>query len=142
VQNGQRHWTGHSRTPQPALATLAQSTVFLLAWRALLAYCTFLVDIRQRAGDATDAPAALYVRFTSENRARLLAGVYYLVRALREVTHSLSGDRASGIGGGALLEQRAEELISGTLNACMPHMPGATVTHVFRALEALVLVEL
>jgi hypothetical protein len=116
VQKGQRHWTGHSRTPQPALATLAQSTVFFLAWRALLAYCTFLaVDTRQRAGDATDAPATLYVLFTSEIRARLLAGVYYLARALREVTHSLSGDRASGIGGGALLEQRAKELIGGTV---------------------------
>jgi hypothetical protein len=114
--------------PQPALATLAQSTALLLAWRALLAYHTFLVDIRQRAGDAADAPATLYIRLRSEIRARLLAGVY-LTRALREVTYSLSGDRASGIGGGALLEQRSEELIGGALNAYMAgtnsHTPGA-----------------
>ena len=114
--------------PQPALATLAQSTVFVLAWRALIAYRTFLADIRQRAGDATDGPPALYVRSTSDIRARLLAGVY-LARALGEVMRRLAGDRASGIGGGALLAQQAEELTGGALNAYMPRAnsraPGA-----------------
>ena len=58
------------------------------------------MDIRQRADDATDASAAaaaLYVRLTSEIRARLLVGAY-LARALRNVTHSLSGDWAPGLG--------------------------------------------
>ncbi len=38
--------------PQPALATLAHSTAFLLAWRALVAYRAFLADICQCAKNA------------------------------------------------------------------------------------------
>jgi hypothetical protein len=105
--------------PQPALATLAQSTVFLLAWRALVAYRTFLADIRQRATDATNSLNALYIQLTSDIRARLLAGVY-LVRALDDVLHKLSGDPASGIGGGGLLAQQAEKLVGGALSVYIP----------------------
>jgi len=114
--------------PQPALATLAQSTVFLIAWRALVAYHTFLADIHQRATNAANALNGLYIQLTSEIRARLLAGVY-LVRALRGVLHSLSGDPASGIGGGGLLAQRADELVGGALSVYIPgakpRVPGA-----------------
>jgi hypothetical protein len=105
--------------PQPALATLAHSTIFLLAWRALVAYRTFLADICKRAATAADALNALYIQLTSEIHARLLAGVY-LVGALRNVLHNLSGDPASGTSGGALLTQQAEQLVGGALNAYMP----------------------
>jgi hypothetical protein len=106
----------HSQT---ALATLAQSTVLLLAWRALVTYRAFLADIRRRATTAADAPPVLSIRFVPELRSRLSAGVY-LALALRDVLHGLTGDPGSGIGGGALLAQRSEELLSGSLQAYMP----------------------
>jgi len=106
--------------PQPALATLAISTVFLLAWRALVAYRTFLADIRQCAEEAEKAALAEQDRLTSEICDRLPAGVY-LVRAMRDALCRLAGDPASGIGGGALVAQRAEELASGAMST---HMSG------------------
>ncbi|KAI0287306.1 hypothetical protein BC826DRAFT_972305 [Russula brevipes] len=105
--------------PQPALATLAQSTVLLLTWRALVTYRAFLADIRHRATTATNAPAVLSNHFKSELRSRLSAGVY-LALALRDVLHGLSGDPVPGIDGGALLALRSEELLNGSLQAYMP----------------------
>ena len=108
----------------PPLPTLVQSTTFLLAWRALVAYRTFLADIHQCADNA--ASAVLSMRSTSEICTRLLAGAY-LVRALRSVLHSLSGDWASGISSGTLLAQWVEELINGALNAYIIANPCALV---------------
>jgi hypothetical protein len=112
--------------PQPALATLAQSTAFLLAWRALVAYRTFLADIHERAATA---PAVPFARLTPEISSRLIKSVY-LVQALRIVVDGLSGDPASGIGGGAPLAQRMGKLIDGDLNAYMhsadPRTPGTS----------------
>jgi hypothetical protein len=97
--------------PQPALATLAHSTAFFIAWRALVAYRTFLADILQCASAEQD-------RLTSEICDRLPAGVY-LARAMRDALCGLTGDPASGISGGALLAQRAEELARGALSTHM-----------------------
>jgi len=105
--------------PQPALATLARSTVFLLAWRALVAYRTFLADIHECARKAENATLAERYRLTSEICDRLPAGKY-LVGAMRNAVRGLTGDPASGIGGGALLAQRAEELAGGALSVYMP----------------------
>jgi len=106
----------------PALATLALSTTLLLARRALIAYRAFLVSIHQRAAPAATGPASLFPRFPSEIRTRLSEGAY-LARALGNVLHGLAGDPASGIGGGALLAQRARELLGGALHAAS-HAPG------------------
>jgi len=106
--------------PQPALATLAHSTAFLIAWRALVAYRTFLADIHQCAEKAQNAVTAEQDRLTSEIRDRLRAGVH-LIRAMRDALCGLTRDPASGISGGALLVQRAEELASGALST---HMSG------------------
>ncbi|KAH9954336.1 hypothetical protein BC827DRAFT_967382 [Russula dissimulans] len=106
----------------PALATLALSTALLLARRALIAYRTFVVNIYQRAASAATGPASLFPRFPPEIRARLSEGAY-LARALGNVLHGLAGDPASGIGGGALLAQRARELLDGALHAAS-HAPG------------------
>ena len=101
--------------PQPALATLAHSTAFLLAWRALVAYRTFLADIHQSAEKAEKAALAEQDRLTSEIWDHLPAGVY-LARAMRDSLRGLTGDRASGTSGGALLAQRAEELAAGAMS--------------------------
>jgi hypothetical protein len=107
--------------PQPALANLAHSTLFLLAWRALVSYRAFLADIHQCAEKAERAAtAAEQDRLTSEICDRLPAGVY-LVRAMRDAMRGLTGDPASGIGGGAVLAQRAEDLAGGALST---HMTG------------------
>ena len=101
--------------PQPALATLAHSTVFFIAWRALVAYRTFLADIHQCAENIEKVARAGQDRLTAEICSRLPAGVY-LARAMFEALRGLTGDPASGICGGALLAQRAEELASGALS--------------------------
>lgn len=105
---------------QPALATLANSTAFFLAWRALIAYRTFLADIHHCAERAENAAPAEQDRLMSEIYDRLPAGVY-LGRAMRTALRGLTGDPASGISGGAFLAQRAEELASGALST---HMSG------------------
>ncbi|KAI9454698.1 hypothetical protein F5148DRAFT_1228629 [Russula earlei] len=107
--------------PNSALAALALSVVLLLARRALIAYRAFLEDMHKRAATAASAPAMLYPSLASDVYARLSAGVY-LARALGDVMHGLSGDPDSGIGGGAPLAQRAEELLGGALR---PYIPGA-----------------
>ena len=106
--------------PQQALATLAHSTAFLIAWRALVAYRTFLADIRQCAEYAQNAAPAEQGRLMFEICDRLPAGVY-LMRAMRDALCGLTGDPASGISGGALLVQRAEQLAGGDLST---HMSG------------------
>ena len=113
--------------PQPTLATLAQSTVFLLAWRALVTYRTFLAFVHECA---TNTPAVPYARLPSEMYDRLLEGSY-LAKALRVVLHGISGDPADGTSGGALLAGPTDELIDrGALDAYMlradPHNPGTT----------------
>jgi hypothetical protein len=105
--------------PQPALATLAHSTAFPLAWRALVAYRAFLADICQCAKNAQKAAPAEQYRLRSDICDRLPAGVY-LVRAMCDALCGLTGDPAAGIGGGALLAQWAEELASGALSVYMP----------------------
>ena len=106
--------------PQQALATLAHSTAFLVAWRALVAYRTFLADIRQCAEYAQNGSTAEQSRLTFQICDRLPAGVY-LIRAMRDALCGLTRDPASGISGGALLVQRAEDLASGALSI---HMSG------------------
>lgn len=106
--------------PQPAIATLAHSTLFLLAWRALVAYRTFLADIHECAEKAEGPATAEQDRLTSGICYRLPEGVY-LVMAMRDAMRGLTGDPASGIGGGAVLAQRAEELAGGALST---HMSG------------------
>ena len=118
--------------PQPALATLAHSTAFLLAWRALVAYRTFLADIRQCAERAEKAAPAEQDRLTSEICDRLPAGAY-LIRAMHYALRGLTGDPASGIGGGAVLAQRAEELAGGALST---HMSGVNLRAPALALAA------
>lgn len=118
--------------PQPALATLAHGTAFLLAWRALVAYRTFLADIRQCAEKAEKAAPAEQDRLTSEICDRLPAGAY-LVRAMHYALRGLTGDPASGIGGGAVLAQRAEELAGGALST---HMSGINLRAPALALAA------
>lgn len=112
--------------PQPTLATLAKSTVFLLAWRALVTYRTFLAFVHERA---TTTPAVPYARLPSEMYDRLLEGSY-LAQALRLVLRRLSGDPADGTSGGALLVQPTDELIDGALDAYMrradPRTPGTS----------------
>ena len=108
---------------EPALATLAHSTAFLLAWRALVAYRTFLAAIRQCAEKAEKTTTAEHNQLMSEIRDRLPAGVY-LVRAMRDSMSGLTGDPASGIGGGAVLAQRAGELADGALST---HMSGVNL---------------
>jgi hypothetical protein len=106
--------------PQPALATLAHSTAFLLAWRALVIYRTFLADIHQSAEKVERAALAEQDRLTSEIWDCLPAGVY-LARAMRDSLRGLTGDPASGISGGALLAQRAEDLAGGAMST---HLSG------------------
>jgi hypothetical protein len=125
--------------PQPALATLAHSTLFLLAWRALVAYRTFLADIRQCAESAEGAAIAEQERLTSEICYRLPEAVY-LVKAMRDAMRGLTGDPASGIGGGAVLAQRSEELAGGALSTHMsgvnsraPALATATQTDMIKA---------
>ena len=104
------------------LSALAQGTILLLAWRALVTYRTFLADIYQRATMAANAPPVLYARFASELRSRLSEGVY-LALVLRDVLHGLAGEPASGVAPGAPVAQRAEELLLG--GALHAYMPGA-----------------
>jgi hypothetical protein len=99
--------------------TLAHSTAFLLAWRALVTYRAFLADISQCAKNAQRAAPAEQYRLKSDICDRLPAGVY-LVRAMRNALRGLTGDPAADIGGGVLLAQRAEELASGALSVYMP----------------------
>jgi hypothetical protein len=79
---------------------------------ALVAYRTFLADIRQRADKAEKAAPVEQDRLTSEICDCLAAGAY-LVRAMHYTLLGLTGDPASGIGGGAVLAQRAKELAGG-----------------------------
>jgi hypothetical protein len=110
----------------PMLSALAQGTILLLAWRALVTYRTFLADIHQRATMAANAPPVLQDRFASELRSRLSAGAY-LALVLRDVLHGLAGEPASGVAPGAPLAQRCEELLGGALHAYMPGAAGPGV---------------
>jgi hypothetical protein len=91
--------------PDPDLAMLAQGTALLLAWRALVAYRTFLDDIAERAATAATGP----LRATGELRSRESAGEY-LLRVLREVLHGLVGGAA-----GSTLADVGQTLLGGNL---------------------------
>jgi len=108
------------------LSAIAEGTILLLAWRALVTYRVFLADIYQRATMAANAPPVLYARIASELRSRLSAGMY-LALALRDVLHGLAGEPASGVAAGAPLAQRGEELLGGALHAYMPGAAGLGV---------------
>ncbi|KAH8977462.1 hypothetical protein EDB86DRAFT_1194745 [Lactarius hatsudake] len=95
----------------PDLGTLAQSTALLLAWRALVAYRSFLDDIAQRAANAAAAPPMARARAAVELRTRKSAGEY-LLRVLREVLHGLAGGTA-----GSTLADAGQELLGGNLYA-------------------------
>ncbi|KAH8983869.1 hypothetical protein EDB92DRAFT_1951269 [Lactarius akahatsu] len=96
----------------PDLGVLAQSTALLLAWRALVAYRSFLDDIAQRAANAAAAPAMARMRAAVEElRSRKSAGEY-LLRVLREVLHGLAGGTA-----GSMLADAGQELLGGNLYA-------------------------
>ena len=107
--------------PDPALAMLAQSTALLLAWRALVAYRTFLDDTAQRAATAATAPVMSRLRTIGELRSRKSAGEY-LLRVLREVLHGLVGGTAGGAAGSTLADV-GQELLRGTLFAHSVHGP-------------------
>jgi hypothetical protein len=106
----------------PTLSAIAESTILLLAWRALVTYRTFLADLHQRATMAASAPLILHTRISSELRSRLSAGLY-LALVLHDVLHGIAGDPASGVAPGALLAQRCDELLAG--GSLRAHMPGA-----------------
>ncbi|KAI0295902.1 hypothetical protein B0F90DRAFT_1927374 [Multifurca ochricompacta] len=91
--------------PDPALATLAQGTALLLAWRALVAYRSFLKDLRHYA----------IVGSAPETRSRLSAGAY-LVLALRDILRSLSGG-GSDDNPGTPLAEAGERLLNGAVHA-------------------------
>ncbi|KAH9038139.1 hypothetical protein EDB84DRAFT_1577455 [Lactarius hengduanensis] len=95
----------------PDLGALAQSTALLLAWRALVAYRSFLDDIAQRAANAAAAPPMARARAAVELRTRKSAGEY-LLRVLREVLHGLAGGTA-----GSALADAGQELLGGNLYA-------------------------
>ena len=98
--------------PDRALAVLAHSTALLLAWRALVAYRTFLNDLAQRATATAAGPALGRMRANSELRTRKYGGEY-LNRVLREVLHGLAGGIARDAG--KTLEDAGEELLGGSL---------------------------
>ena len=102
--------------PDFAIAVLAQSTALILAWRALVAYRTFLEDIAQRATAAANGPVLARMRGSGELRTRQSGGEY-LLRVLREVLHGLAGGTAGTAGLGSTLTDAGEELLGGSLFA-------------------------
>lgn len=99
--------------PDPALATLAQSTALLLAWRALVAYRAFLDDIAHRATTVGTGGLAR-MRAIGELRTRKSGGEY-LLRVLREVLNGLV-DGTTGAAG-SILAEAGQELLGGSLFA-------------------------
>lgn len=97
-----------AHTTNPTVAALARSTVLLLAWRALVAYRTFLWDVgRHRTADHTgESNNTLRFRSTQGN---------FLGRALSDVLRGLPEDDDSG----ALLVDVTDALHPGALHAYM-----------------------
>ncbi|KAF8274673.1 hypothetical protein EI94DRAFT_475427 [Lactarius quietus] len=100
--------------PDPDLKVLAQSTVLLLARRALIAYRAFLEDIARRAIEAGNTSGQARKRVYGELQARKSSGLY-LLRVLREVLQGLGGVITEDAG--STLARESEGLLRGSLFA-------------------------